>query len=63
MRDKSKVEELLSDSDFDEGTLDSLTANALRYQSDSDEEENLPLQELVKNRKEKRSNTATDNEK
>ena len=63
MRDKSKVEELLSDSDFDEGTLDSLTANASRYQSDSDEEENLPLQELVKKRKEKRSNTATDNEK
>ena len=40
MRDESKVEELLSDSDFEEGTLDSLTANALGYQSDSDEEEN-----------------------
>ena len=46
--DKSEVEELLSDSDFEENILDSVPANTLGNQSDFDEEENLSLQELVK---------------
>ena len=46
--DKSEVEELLSDSDFEEDILDSVPANTLGNQSDFDEEENLSLQELVK---------------
>ena len=45
--DESEVEELLSDCDFEEDILDLVPANTLGNQSDSDDEENLPLQELV----------------
>ena len=60
--DESEVEELLSDSDFKEDVLDLVPAKALGNQSYSDEKENLPLQELEKNREEKKDNTGTDNE-
>ena len=53
---------MLSDSDFKEDVLDLVPAKALGNQSYSDEKENLPLQELVKNREEKKDNTGTDNE-
>ena len=39
------------------------TCNALGNQSDSDEEENLSLQEPVKKKEEKEDDTGTDNEK
>ena len=53
--DESEVEE--SDSDFEED-IDSMPANAFGNESDSGEEENLPLQELVKEKKRKKTTLA-----
>ena len=46
--DESEVEELLSDSDFEKDILDPVPAKTLGNQSDSDDKENLPLQEIMK---------------
>ena len=55
--DQSEVEKLLSNSHFDESILDLLSANALGNQSDSDEDKNLPLQQLVKKKEQKKDDT------
>ena len=46
--DESEGEDLLSDSDFEKDILDSVPAKTLGNQSDSDDKENLPLQEIMK---------------
>ena len=55
--DESEVEESLFNSNFEENILDLLSANALGSQSDSDEDKNLPLQQLVRKKEQKKDDT------